>query len=111
MVIRCYASPNVKFSLNQFLISRVARSSSVGWRMNCPECERLKKAYVTATNAYIELGDAIVSARKAHFVSPDHEAAIKAAEFTWKQAQDAYRAHTATHRVMPTDPTNIQADS
>jgi len=71
--------------------------------MNCPECERLRKAYAAATKATVELADAILAARKMHFVSPDHEAAIKAAEITWKQAQTAYRAHTATHRVTPTN--------
>ena len=70
--------------------------------MNCPECEQLKKAYADATNAAIELADAILVARKMHFVSPDHAAAIKAAEIAWKQAQKAYTAHTATHRVTPT---------
>ena len=74
--------------------------------MNCPECERLKKAYAYATKANIELTDAIVAARKLHFVSPDHAAAIKAAEIAWKQAQKTYTTHTATHRVMPT---NFQA--
>jgi hypothetical protein len=65
--------------------------------MKCPECERLKKAYADATIAAIELADAILTARKAHVVSPDHAAAIKASDAAWRKAQNAYKAHRATH--------------